>query len=139
MRPASTGLWFVPTESFFGYCEATRHYVEHSASRSLLQRQTWHLSGQPGATLLSNGFTQFGRAMQELDIQIICANSPQAKGRVERANQTLQDRLVKELRLRDISDSKLQCLPAEFREDINRRFAVAPRSSTMPIALAQNR
>ena len=41
--------------------------------------------------------------MQELDIQIICANTPQAKGRVERANQTLQDRLVKELRLRGIS------------------------------------
>ena len=47
--------------------------------------------------------TQFGRAMQALDIQIICANTPQAKGRIERANQTLQDRLVKELRLRGIS------------------------------------
>jgi len=50
-----------------------------------------------------DALTQFGRAMQELDIQIICANSPQAKGRVERANQTLQDRLPEELRLRGIS------------------------------------
>jgi hypothetical protein len=41
--------------------------------------------------------TQFGRAMHEMNIDIICANSPQAKGRVERANKTLQDRLVKEL------------------------------------------
>jgi hypothetical protein len=41
--------------------------------------------------------------MQELGIQVICANTPQAKGRVERANQTLQDRLVKEMRLLDIS------------------------------------
>ena len=50
--------------------------------------------------------TQFGRALRELDIQLICANSSQAKGRVERANKTLQDRLVKELRLRNISTIK---------------------------------
>ena len=78
---------------------------------------------------LTSGLTQFGRAMQELDIEIICANSPQAKGRVERANQTLQDRLVKELRLRGISDMVAgnAYLP-EFRADFNRRFAVPPRS-----------
>jgi len=45
--------------------------------------------------------TQFGRALAELNIEIICANSSQAKGRVERANLTVQDRLVKELRLED--------------------------------------
>ena len=43
--------------------------------------------------------TQFGRALAELNIEIICANSSQAKGRVERVSRTLQDRLVKELRL----------------------------------------
>jgi hypothetical protein len=43
--------------------------------------------------------TQFGRALHALNIDIICANSSQAKGRVERANGTLQDRLVKEMRL----------------------------------------
>ena len=48
--------------------------------------------------------------MQQLDIQILCANTPQAKGRIERANQTLQDRLVKELRLRGISDMQLGML-----------------------------
>lgn len=48
------------------------------------------------------GLTQFSRALKTLDIEIICANTPQAKGRVERANKTLQDRLVKELRLRNI-------------------------------------
>lgn len=47
--------------------------------------------------------TQFGRALNELDIELICANSPQAKGRVEKMNSTLQDRLVKELRLANIS------------------------------------
>src|SRR5476651_2548994 len=48
------------------------------------------------------GITQFGRALYELNVDTFCANSSQAKGRVERANLTLQDRLVKELRLRGI-------------------------------------
>ena len=47
--------------------------------------------------------TQFGRALSELNIEILCANTSQAKGRVERAHHTLQDRLVKELRLAGIS------------------------------------
>jgi hypothetical protein len=50
-----------------------------------------------------NGMTQFGRALSELNIEILCANTSQAKGRVERAHHTLQDRLVKELRLAGIS------------------------------------
>jgi hypothetical protein len=68
--------------------------------------------------------------MQELDIQIICANTPQAKGRVERVNQTLQDRLVKEMRLLNISsmDDGNAYLP-KYIEDFNPRFAVEPRSS----------
>ena len=68
--------------------------------------------------------------MQELDIQIICANTPQAKGRVERVIQTLQDRLPKELRLRGISSREAgnAYLP-EFMADFNRRFAVPPRST----------
>ena len=67
--------------------------------------------------------------MQELGIQIICANTPQAKGRVERANKTLQDRLTKELRLCGIStpEQANRWLP-EFMEDYNRRFAIPPRS-----------
>ena len=68
--------------------------------------------------------------MLDLDIQSLCASTPQAKGRIERANQTLQDRLVKELRLQGISDMDAgnAYLP-EFRADFNRRFAVAPRSN----------
>lgn len=49
------------------------------------------------------GLTQFHKILKKLDIELICANSPQAKGRVERANRTLQDRLIKELREREIS------------------------------------
>jgi transposase len=125
-------LWFVKQESFFAYCEASRHYFErcgkpvafYSDKHSIFRVNTEQFLS------LGEGLTQFGRAMQELDIQIICANTPQAKGRIERANQTLQDRLVKELRLRGISDmdSANAYLP-EFREDFNRRFAVPPRSS----------
>jgi transposase len=75
------------------------------------------------------GVTQFGRVLAELNIDIICANSPQAKGRVERMNSTLQDRLVKELRLRAISTMETgnTFLP-EFMEDFNRRFAKPPRN-----------
>jgi hypothetical protein len=57
----------------------------------------------PVATAKGDGMTHFARALDALNIGIICANSPQAKGRVERANGTLQDRLVKAMRLEGIS------------------------------------
>ena len=80
--------------------------------------------------LSGTGLTQFGRALKELDIELICAHSPQAKGRVERANQTLQDRLSKELRLRGICTvaAANAYLPA-FIADYNQRFAVTPCSA----------
>ena len=74
--------------------------------------------------------TQFGRAMRSLDIDIICANTPQAKGRVERANLTLQDRLVKEMRLKGVSTiADANAFASEFIADFNHRFAVEPRSN----------
>jgi transposase len=125
-------LWFVPEETTFAYFAASRHYFErygkpvafYSDKHGIFRVNQAQTSG------LSDGITQFGRAMQELDIQIICASTPQAKGRVERANQTLQDRLVKELRLQGISDiDTANAFLPQFREDFNRRFAVQPRSS----------
>ena len=125
-------LWFVPDETFFAYCEASRHYFERYGKPVAFYSDKHGIFrvNQEQTIGLGSGLTQFGRAMQDLDIQIICANSPQAKGRVERANQTLQDRLVKELRLRGISDMDAgnAYLP-EFRDDFNRRFAVEPRST----------
>ena len=75
------------------------------------------------------GPTQFARALRTLDVESIHAGSPQAKGRVERASRTLQDRLVKEMRLRGIDGPEAgnAYLPA-FMADYNRRFAVAPRN-----------
>lgn len=125
-------LWFVPEETFYGYCEASRHYFERFGKPVAFYSDKHGIFrvNQPRPLGTTSGLTQFGRAMQELDVQIICANTPQAKGRIERANQTLQDRLVKELRLRGISDidSANAFLP-EFRTDYNRRFAVVPRSN----------
>ncbi|MCB8884066.1 hypothetical protein ACELLULO517_27840 [Acidisoma cellulosilytica] len=71
--------------------------------------------------------TQLGRALAKLNIEILCANSSQAKGRVERANRTLQDRLVKELMLEGITtiataNAHLPDIMARF----NGRFACSP-------------
>ena len=76
--------------------------------------------------------TQFGRAMKELNVELILAHSPQAKGRVERRNAVFQDRLVKELRLRSISDMAQAnaFLERFFLADLNCRFAVVPRRET---------
>lgn len=70
--------------------------------------------------------TQFGRAMKQLSVELICAHSPQAKGRVERRNAVFQDRLVKEMRLRKISsiEQANALLESLFLDDLNRRFAV---------------
>lgn len=72
--------------------------------------------------------TQFTRAMAELGIEVIAAHSPQAKGRVERAFGTLQDRLVKEMRLQGISNvfEANRFLLEEFIPDYNQRFGVLP-------------
>jgi len=125
-------LWFVPDETSFAYFEASRHYFECYGKPVAFYSDKHGIFrvNQEQTVGLGSGLTQFGRAMQELDIQIICANTPQAKGRVERANQTLQDRLVKELRLRGIADiDRANAFLPEFREDFNQRFAVQPRST----------
>lgn len=76
--------------------------------------------------------TQFGRAMEQLGIKLILANSPQAKGRVERMNGTLQDRLVKEMRLAGINDieSANRFLAGKYLRAFNRKFA---REAAQPL------
>jgi hypothetical protein len=78
--------------------------------------------------------TQFGRAMAALGVDLILANSPQAKGRVERMNGVLQDRLVKEMRLAGISDieSANRFLDGKYLAAFNRRFA---RAAASPVDL----
>lgn len=73
--------------------------------------------------------TQFQRAMNQINVRLISAHSPEAKGRVERVFKTLQDRLVKELRLAGISTiEKANEFLKEYIPKFNEQFAVAPRS-----------
>ena len=124
-------LLFVESESFFSYCQAAAGYfTRHGKPAAFYSDKHGIFRVNQTATGTTDALTQFGRAMQQLDIQIICAHTPQAKGRVERAIQTLQDRLPKELRLRSISswETGNAYLP-EFMHDFNQRFAVLARSS----------
>src|SRR5262249_23261534 len=74
------------------------------------------------------GQTQFGRALEELDIDRITAYSPQAKGRIERFFQTAQDRWIKELRLAGVTtrDAANAVLRRKLLAQFNRRFTVGP-------------
>jgi transposase len=124
-------LFLAPQESMFSYGAAMTRYLRRQGKPLALYSDKHSIFRVTAAHAVSGtGLTQFGRAMQDLDIQIICANSPQAKGRVERVNQTLQDRLTKELRLREIStlDAANDYLPT-YLSDFNLRFAVIPRSA----------
>lgn len=83
--------------------------------------------------------TQFGRALRELDVELILARSPQAKGRVERMNGTLQDRLVKALRRAGVSDldEANRFLETKFLSEFNARFTVAaakPQDGHRPVS-----
>jgi transposase len=124
-------LHFVESESFFSYAVAADGYFkQHGKPAAFYSDKHGIFRVNHPSAGAGDALTQFGRAMQELDIQIICANTPQAKGRVERVNQTLQDRLVKEMRLRGISSMAAgnAYLP-EFIADFDQRFAVEPRST----------
>src|SRR5271165_1652512 len=124
-------LQFVESESTFAYFHAARTYLEAWGKPVAFYSDKHGVFrvNHPGA-LGGDGMTQFGRALKALSIEIICANSSQAKGRVERANKTLQDRLVKELRLAGISTIAAgnKMLPG-FLADYNRRFAKSPFSN----------
>jgi transposase len=124
-------LRFVASESAFDYFASTRAYLERHGKPVAFysdKASIFRVSGSP--TRQTAGITQFSRALSELNIDIVCANSPQAKGRVERAHLTLQDRLVKELRLRGISTPEAgnAYLP-EFQADYNARFGRDPASA----------
>ena len=123
-------LHFVPTESAFAYFAATRSYLEeHGKPVAFYSDKANIFRSARDSTDFGRGTTQFGRVLFELNIDIMCANSSQAKGRVERANLTLQDRLVKELRLREINTREaVNAFAPHFIADFNARFAKPPSS-----------
>ena len=123
-------LRFVPAETTAAYMSALESYLRtHRRPVSFYSDRHSIFRINTEEPVAGNGLTQFGRALETLDIEGIHANTPQAKGRVERVNQTLQDRLVKEMRLRNINTPEDgNAFVAEYMEMFNKRFAVAPRS-----------
>ncbi len=90
------------SESTFSYFEALERYLLKHGRPVAFYSDKHTVFRVPKPNKHMTGMTQFGRALAELNVEIICANSSQAKGRVERANRTLQDRLVKELRTQNL-------------------------------------
>ena len=121
-------LQFYPSETTQAYMSSLRRYLKYHG-RPVALYSDRHSVFTVNTKDASSGdqLTQFGRALKTLDIESIPANSPQAKGRVERANQTLQDRLIKEMRLAGISSiAQGNAFLEQYMEKHNRKFAVKP-------------
>lgn len=118
---------FVAAETTAGYLSLIHEYIERHGIPEAFYSDRHSIfrvnAGEEGRSSL----TQYGRAMEELGIEAICANSPQAKGRVERVNGVLQDRLVKAMRLAGIDswEAGNAFLPG-FLADYNTRFGKPP-------------
>src|SRR5574343_1405414 len=123
-------LRFCESESAFDYMISTRLYIEQHGKPLAFYSDKHSVFRVNQSSKKDTKITQFGRVLSTLNIDIIFANSPQAKGRVERANRTLQDRLIKEMRLEGISsiaeaNAWLPC----FIEHFNQKFAKCARNS----------
>jgi hypothetical protein len=121
-------LMFCQTETTQDYLKFLKGYIEkhgipltfYSDKHSVFRVNNKHK--QEGVFS-----TKFQRVLNSLDIELICAHSPQAKGRVERMNGVLQDRLIKELREKGISTvEKANKYLEDFRLEYNKKFAVNP-------------
>jgi len=119
---------FVPHESYLAYTSlCKRYFKQHGLPEAFYaDRFSVFRVNQTNVTA-TDAQTQFERALEELGIELICAYSPQAKGRVERANQTLQDRLVKELRLAGINSyQEANAFLRGYIPVYNKMFSVQP-------------
>jgi len=123
-----TALRFAPSETTQVYMETFAHHLKQHGRPAAIYSDK-HSIFRVNHKDHQGKRTQFSRALSTLDIESIQANTPQAKGRVERANLTLQDRLVKEMRLLKINSMKEAntFLPI-FIDDYNKRFAVEAQS-----------
>ena len=121
---------FYENESWHSAATTLREYTaRHGLPRALYvdRHSIYRADWEPTPDEIFAGIepkTQFGRAMDELDVELIRAHSPQAKGRVERVNRTLQDRLVKELTRAGISDleSANRFLEEKYLSRFNQQF-----------------
>lgn len=128
-------LLFCKSETTNNYFNITKSYIKkfglpvalYSDKHSVFRINSSNLNSTSNKDM--NGLTQFGRAMDELNIKLINAHSPQAKGRVERVNKTLQDRLIKELRLAKINSiDKANIFVEQFITNYNKKFSVIPNN-----------
>lgn len=120
---------FFPTETTNGYLDVLEEQIQ-SYGRPLSLYSDKHSIFKINREQVKEGTNQthFNKVLEELNIEHICAHSPQAKGRIERANATLQDRLVKEMRLKGISSiEEGNAFLPEFIADYNQRFGKAPK------------
>jgi transposase len=124
-----TALQFAAAETTRAYLLALRsHVLAHGTPVAFYSDRHGIFRVNAKDAQSGDGKTEFGRVAKRLDIEAIHALTPQAKGRVERANQTLQDRLIKEMRLQGISDIETaQGFVPRFMAIWNKRFAVDPR------------
>ncbi len=126
-----TQLRFAPTETTLNYMRVLHDHILAHGIPVALYSDKHSIFRINAKEVDAEAETQFSRAARELGIECIHAHSPQAKGRVERANQTLQDRLIKEMRLAGINNMEdaNAWLPS-YIEDFNRRFAVMPKEAS---------
>ena len=134
-------LRFARSESTFDYFAATERYLRRDGKPVAFYSDKASIFRVNAREAIAGvGYTQLGRAMQSLNIDVICANTPAAKGRIERAHQTLQDRLVNELRLRGICDREAgNVYLDEFREDYNVVSLACRDTGAMRIASCSRR
>lgn len=128
----ATGLRFALHEGVLPIFTFWQGYIErHGRPQSIyLDKFSTYNMNHPIAKENNDTLTQFERAAQELHIELIKANSPQAKGRIERLWHTLQDRLIKELRLANISTIAEANIFLEkvFMPKFNKQFSVEPKT-----------
>lgn len=120
---------FFPAETTFAYFNTTKTYIErYGLPQGLYSDRHNIFRVNQKDPICSTGLTQFGRAMESLGIDLLHASSAQAKGKVERKNRLLQDRLIKEMRLDGINN--MEMANGEYldklTEKYNKKFAVPP-------------
>jgi hypothetical protein len=120
-----TFMQFFPTENTQGYMTvAKQHLLKYGRPVSLYSDKHSVFNANGKYSQDTNAQTQFHRALKTLDIELILAKTPQAKGRVERANRTLQDRLIKEMRLVGINTiEQANVFLGQYIEKHNKQFA----------------